>query len=574
MPINTVPLTNVEQLISRPVIQAVIEQVKEFTRMKNSMKIFYPGDSGIMQSAGSDISSNGENKAIFESGEYIHIEVTERVDEDEVGINPLSRHDVTPVFYDKDVGFMLRATLQRTEVTINFKYQSKSKSTVQRWRSNMITRMQQDAKTNLHTYNYSIAVPRQYQELISAIHFNREDCAPYGQSLAEYIRQCATDQSTILSNQSGENVELAFAYQETRVVGQFDFSAIPDEPEYDQGLGIWSISFPYKFNYQKPAEIIANYPIIVHNYLLPDRYIIPVESQGQFEAGERSNTLRQGYARDMERFEMNVVMDRTSQVGGHLRIPYYDDHPFSPPVNGYCTLFTVLNSIDEDNPKKIANLLEDLDDYMIDPDVAEFMEREGKRMLIPFHSVFHLNYHLWGAMTSSGLVLKPGLVLEHEIDRDPRDCHRVRLDICAAIHRLPYDVIERLRTNPKVFTKIIASLNKVLAVQPFLSELAEKREISRKDFNYVYALHNGILNNNLKDPRGGYNYGAGIAASPTDLTPPRLFPEVDISKIRETMAIFGSQSRQGLFLHGVVKKKDAHPQQVNQDDTGSSCGCA
>lgn len=555
MPINTVPLTDVEQLISRPVIQAIIEQVKTFTRMKNSMKVFYPGESGIMQSAGSDILSNGENKAIFEAGEYIHIEVTEKIDEDEIGINPLSRQDTPSVFYDKDVGFMLRATLQRVEVTVNFKYQSKSKSTVQRWRSNMITRMQQDAKTNLHTYNYSIVVPRPYQELIRAIHFNREDCRPYGQSLSEYLKMCSTDQSTLISNQDGSSIDLAFAHQDTRVVGQFDFSAIPDEPEYDQGLGIWSITFPYKFNYQKPAEIIANYPVLVHNYLLPDRYIIPVRSQGQHEAGESGNVQRNGYVRDMERFEMNSVMDRTSQIGGHLRIPYYDDHPFPPPVSGYGTLFTLLNSIDEDRPKQICDLREDLDDYMIDPDVFTFMEQEGQNILHPFRSIFHLNYHRWGMMSSTGLKIDKGLVLSHEDDRDPRDCHRVRLDVCVAVHRLPYEAIERLRKNPKTFVKVIASINRVLAVQPFLQVLAERRELSTKEFNYLFALHNGILNNNLKDPNGGYYYGEGMAASSSALTAPRNFPEVDIGKIKETMAVFGKQSREGLFVNGVINYK-------------------
>lgn len=533
MPIVTVPLKDVEQTITRPVIQQIIEQVRVNTGLKDSMKIFYPGDTGIMQSQGSSITSDNNNKAVFEASEILFVEVTEVPDEEELGINPMTRKDVPPIFLDGDVGFMLRPTTQRYNYTVNFIYQSKSKTSVTRWRTSMLTKLQQDARQWLLSFQYGMTIPDEYKDLITNIHKNREEVDPYGETLGDYLKRYCSDQTTIIGNQAGEEKELVFTKKDTRVVGQFDFGAIPDEPSYDQGQGLWSISFPFKFNWQKPAEIAANYPIAVHNAMLPDRFVIP-KSTHYANAGENFNTVRDGFVADMERFEMNTVMDVSARVGGHLRLPYFDDHSFPPSITSYSPVFSALCGLDPDDPTRIIDLANDLDDWRLDPIILDYLLSERDKIVRPYESVFYLNYHNWNFRNNSDIWMD-GSIMRSRNPLSLRDSHRVVFDICTSFSRMPFRVIDKLRANPKVFVKVIAAANEILGKLPALAALADRREITRSDFNYVYALVMGLSTGNLTGSLRPYYIDVGVNASVSALNPPRSFPEIDLRQVQESL---------------------------------------
>lgn len=524
MPNILIPIPSVSQTVSRPVYIDMIQQVQKLTNIDSKTKIFYPGDIQKMQTQGSGIDSD-ERFAIFNSDRYTFIEVEDNFDENALATTAVERSEHPPVFIDAKLGVEVKPVYATTSVTINFNYRCPSKSEALRWRDEARTRVSKMMELNLHKVSYHYQLPIDVIIILQEIHKKREAFLPHGQDFTEYVTSFADARLTLTGNIVGEHERLAIAETQTRIQGMYTWDALPEKAQRDDVTGTWSISFGYKFSFEKPIEVHIRYPIMVHNQLL-DPLFIEFTDKAYDTDKDIKNFSKSFHA--MHAFEMGTVMANRADKDYIIRIPGYDDYLIPDVRRGTGTVLIALTEIDL-NKRSIVNLRE-LGDYTIDPDILDFIANSEYPYIVKsYKSILNLSLYRNGFLASdSVMTCDSTLNLVATADLDLRNQHRVRLGICVDITLLDTRALTRLKAYPKAMVKIIGSMNELLKNHPDFNDLGNKKYLSGHDFSSVTSFLTGfriplgdgdsysqLPGGNIRDiafpnPRSPYNGSNGL----------------------------------------------------------------
>lgn len=503
MPNIALPLTSISQSVTRPVIFDIITQLQAITNIHPDTVIYYPGDSGKMQTAGASIDSDNTRHPVFSNKRIMFIDVEDDYDAEAVGTTAINREEHIPVFFDQALGLIITPVYATTNITINFKYRCDSKTEALKWRDDARMRASQLYEMHLHNIKYHYAIPMEVWEIVQEVHRKREANLPYGQSIVDYINSYATDRLTLVGDIAAHNVSLAVAETQARIQGIFGFDTLPEKPERDDTNGIWTVSFSYKFTYEKPIGCQLQYPIMVHNQLLENKYIDlrPTELDVYKVPKSFSKSF---YA--MNGFESSTMINAAKNSDAVLRIPPYDDYVLSNVSPGTGTVLLVLAEIDVDN-KSLFNLRE-LGDIALDDDILDFIKgSEYPYVARNYNSILQLTLYRDGYAAGEGsLVCDANLNISSPVVLDPRRQHRVRLSIVVDLAYLKKPAIDRLKRYPAAMVKIIGAMNELLRNHPDFNDLGDHAVVSDYAFNAVYQLVTGYP---LTGSPGNY-YGQGI----------------------------------------------------------------
>lgn len=503
MPNIVLPLTSVSQSVSRPVIVDIIQQVQKMTGISEDTNIFYPGDIQRMRSAGSGIDAKDRN-AIFSANRINFIEVEEDYDVEAVGTTAVTRPEHIPVFEDGKLQVCVRPVYATTNVTINFTFRTPSKSEALRWRDEARVRVSQMYDVNLHDVKYHYILPAGILTIIKQIYDKREAKHGYGQTFEQYVRSMSTDRLTLVSDQVGNNANLAISETQMRIQGMFTFDALPEKVERDDTTGTWQIQFGYRFSYEKPIEIHIRYPVMVHNQLLDDEYV-SFTNQG-YDPNKINKTFTASL-HAMNAFEMQTLVNARHKTEQIIRIPEYDDFIIPQVLTGTGSVLLALAEVDETNKRTLFNLRE-LGDFVIDDDILKFIqESEYLYLGKQYKSILNVSLYRNGYMASSGSLTCDGsLNIKATADLDPRNQHRVRLGIVTDLTLLPQEALKRAQKYPKAIVKLISAMNELLRYNPDFIKLADNPTITTADFSAMYSF----LTGHRMDMGPNVYYGPGI----------------------------------------------------------------
>jgi hypothetical protein len=252
MPNVSVTVPEIDQSVSRPVIFAIIEEVKNTTKIPDELSIFYPGDIQKLSNPGSMVGDRSERFARFASERRIMVEVEEDYDKEAVGTTVVSKEGNLPVFDDPKLGIIIRPIYTTSQVTINFVYRATSKNEVLRWRDDVRMNISRLRLIYLHSLTYHYPLPGEYLEVLKDVHDKREAVKGYGQTFEEYVTSMATNRMTLIGDLTNNTNRLVISETQSRVQGIFDFDTVPEKPQRDDESGYWTISFAYKFSYERP----------------------------------------------------------------------------------------------------------------------------------------------------------------------------------------------------------------------------------------------------------------------------------------------------------------------------------
>jgi hypothetical protein len=355
MPQFSYPIPDIYQMITRPVIVAIVKQIMDGTGIPASAFIEYKGEHGQTPTWRSFIDKSNPNT---EDGfgkmpfiEKVQVEVDENPLEDFLLSTPYHYPDNKRVWHDPNLNITLSPFYERAEYSINFTYRTPDKGTATQWRSNMMRRIKVKFTDMSMIARYQIIIPHLILNFLKQFWTMREAIAGYDDTWSEYFLNHRLQKLVKLVDQAGNNPEIALDETQLDILGSFQFTDVPKEERQDDG-SCYNISFSYKFRFDHPAGFVLKYPLTIHNQLVPQAF--RPDKPHRYDPHAILGNSSQSMSRYDEIIQQ-VGGKKNTIVGGHL-VPWFDDWSPDKGYHNTSPLLQLLCRIDADDPTNLMDL--------------------------------------------------------------------------------------------------------------------------------------------------------------------------------------------------------------------------
>lgn len=452
MPTVALEIPETYDSVTRPVTSGIVRDLINYFELPNDTSIRYMGSAGEVAQRGSQLADERSNLH-FPFGERVDVELTETYLEEGVLNTAVKRRDNNPVFLDEGLMVAMRPVYTKTEATISFRYRATNKTQAYKWRDALRRRMTQGTQALLHELIYHYPIPPVFHAILREVHGKRESVAGYGESFTQWLEKHYDPRMTVLSNLDGSRGAVAIPEKQIQVQGWLSFESEPDEPEKDREGDTWLLSFDYTFQYDKVTAMVIDYPIVVHNQLLDDKYLDLEKPYNPYDVPRRpsyTGRLNDSFSR------INYNPDTAFQG---VVMPDFDD--WRPSGNNFkeIPIVTSLIGVELDDPYQVVNLM-DLGDVSLTQSVINYLFRErrylGTYLASPFHVTF---YRGKTALSANSFYIDEDLNVRTREPLSPRDVHHVRLSIVTDLRNLSSRAQESLRRDPEVCFQVVDVLD-------------------------------------------------------------------------------------------------------------------
>lgn len=478
MPKRVYQNPGVLETITRPVVIDIARQMLEYTGLPGDTKIQYPGDAGIAFQPSSTISNDAEFNS-FSSQSQLQIQVEETYQQDRILSTAVYYPDSPFIFVDPETKVYVRPMYSPTDLALNITYRATDKDAAIRWRNDIRSRVSMNRESRIHQIRYSYLFDPMVIETLQFIQAMQENVAPYGRTFDEYVKLYADSRMRQLVTLAGTNPTWGVAETQGRVLGYFDFEGAPEEGQAVDGNAAWIIGFTYRIKYDKPIATVMDYPLMIHNQLIDERYrdlsLVPTEENHQ-----STYSLSSGALSHFENY-------RKSEKRGYPGVAIPDIDEFTP-APGSVPVFTtriatLLTSIDEDNPLKLLDLSDDLGDYALDPVIENFMRGEGNYLTQHGNSILNVSVYCDDVlMNRNHYYMDNNLVVWLKEQPDLRKVYHVRLAIYNNPIGLSQMAKDRLRKDCRAAFKLFEALNADIVTKGILTKCLINNTVPRQEF--------------------------------------------------------------------------------------------
>ncbi len=381
MPSFNITVPETVESVTRPVIYSIIETIKKYLLI-NDIRVIFPGDIGQWtQVSGNLTDKSRESK--FTSSRYILITVDESPVESNLNSTAVYYDENPPIILDKNIKLKVTPVYSLTNSLMTVKFITYNKDEALRWYYNVRTQLAKMQNIYINTVKYHYVLPFPLVDLIETIYKLTQSVAPTGLTYQQFVQNTFTSRATMVASLDGASKRLAIAETQTRLLGKFDFSPLPEKPELIDDIQAWVCSFVYNYTYQLPMSLNMFYPLMVHNQLLPEPYLEYDLDPYHYYSKEFSFPATLEALRDFEQYRM---FDRDPP----FRLPKIDDFIASTTIPGTKAIFYALIQLEESDLTFICNL-NDLDYITLDQHILDFI-KDGEYQYItqPYKSIFNV----------------------------------------------------------------------------------------------------------------------------------------------------------------------------------------
>ncbi len=455
----------IKESVTRPVVFDITRQLQEWTGLR-PQTILFAGDTEVAYQPGSTIDDEPAFN-VTAARELWQVRVKEEHQTDKLAATAVHQTDFPEYFIDDKLGLFLRPVYSPTILTLEFEYRSTDVNAARRWRDEIRAKVSTNRDVRTHIINYSYLVPKEYMPLLTHIHALRENQAGYGEDLDTYLANHFTSNVTQITNMGEQkgNDRWAIAEQQGRVMGQFEWAELPDEPQKQGDTTAYRQAFSYRIYYDAPIASSCDYPVLVHNQLIDTQYLF-FQPKDDFQTYE-SRSPRSVTA--LGAFEVDRLAKPTVKSG--LRLPEF--HEFYPKSVPRYTLQVLSGLVGIEAGKREIMNLNEIDD------VWEFREE----------FINHLKYdyqylNRYGESLVNVTVYDGSMPLHHSLfqvdadlnvvlnfDPDLRRTYYVRLSLLTDPSQLSEPAIDRARNNADGMILIGAALCPDIVKQGYLPQV-------------------------------------------------------------------------------------------------------
>lgn len=409
--------------IERNIVNSIIDSLTPMLSLPKGVRIDYYGETQVAHQPGSAVDDDKQQVRLSSDGK-ITVDVNDEYDEDSLIAEAIHEIEEPPHWVDPSLQFMLRPIRTKALMQLSFTYRAPTKSAANRFRNNIKMLATSGREMHLHELKYHIPIPLEFVILSGIIHKLRETQGGYGDTFGKYLKDhTVANLTTVTVN--GNKQRLVSAERMATAQGWFE-SIVTNKPERDDGYGTWTVSFDYYVSYQRVIGWSLDYPIMVHNQLLPPNVHDYEPSYHIDNLNANMGVLRHN-AHTMERLYTKANPD----ISG-ARVPYFDTWYTRNKPHSTIALMTVLVGLDNDNLTSVMNFSQ-VDPYEFNEDVYKFMLDEAPYMTSRYKSFFQLDLY------EGDYLLEPGnlratnvngeLVVTYNKPLDIRKQYHVRLSV-------------------------------------------------------------------------------------------------------------------------------------------------
>lgn len=445
MPIFISEVPELDLNVRRPVVDKIIRDLFDQTNIRpDELNIIQMGSADAIPALNSSMNQSVKKERL-NADTRIEVTISEEVTNK---INAPVRYNEYPmIFCDEDLFVQMKTSYKQTKNTIDVTFISKSRADALNWMNSIQRQVSQRSFNPIHTVEYYYPIPIQYMYALSKIHELREKIAPYNESFGKWLRDHFTDTMTTITNQAGTQIQFAIKEVQTNVIGYYEFSEDPPKPEKGNGETNWTVSFSYSFWYERPADCLIEYPIVIHNQIIPkeirddrkieDLYPLHYTLTNSGQAFANFNA----YNRPLQKFD---------KFTGNA-VPHFDDWFPSYFLPDYESMIRVASCVDPNNPKWVGSLL-DTDPYVYKEAIIKYMKDEYKWLNKRSENLFLISLHRFNQLyATDNLIIDNELNVFTKQDMGLRDMWHLDTDVCNDISVLSDRALEALGKHPDAF---------------------------------------------------------------------------------------------------------------------------
>lgn len=481
--------------IVRPVSLEVARHLAKMLNLPADISVILPGAAETTLWPRTALKDKDPGDSVtFGHGERLLVEVTENPVEDRILTTAVHLKENLPIFLDQVMGVRLYPVYSGTELTFNFTFRSPNRTDARKFRSEILSRTAAMREEILHELNYYYHVPYVFLHLLKHLHELRETTAGYDETFDQWIQGHIVDRATTVTDQIGHSQALAIRELQTNTLGAFQFIGTTEAEEKDKDSGTWNITFGYKFVFDQVINVVAEYPLMVHQSVVADQWRSQPWSSGELVDPDRRKRQPSLSRYAFDHF-VNVYTDHCKQrLTDGYTIPVYDEWRPDWVIPNTSTVFNAMVFIDPTAPTLLFELMEDLDGFKLNPDLREFILAEAPYMNVKGASIFDLRLYENEYPMDDGLlsVTTPDLVVISNATMDLRKRYHVRLALVNNLFTLGRAAWERLRGGGPAAVTILNALQFKLLGKAFEPQLLGGRWIRNEDLRLIAQRINDL----------------------------------------------------------------------------------
>lgn len=501
MPKLILPISDLDQLVTRPIVVQMLNQIKRETQLPADAIIWFPGEDGSTLQPQSTItgdqnfmSQEGSNQLNrMGTNSQITVEVQEEFDNAFTLTGPLFKPENLFIFKDPALGIFMKPNYRRTNVTLQIHYRAQSATQAANWRNLMQQRISGQADVRLYDLTYSFYVLPTYLTILRELYRLREKVAGYGDTFDQYLKGHLIEKATQITDLAGKTENLRWAIPETqiRVPGYWDFDGFPEKGTRDEKSGTWTATVAFQFAYDRPSTQVMFYPLMIHNQLLGKKWRPDMTSWEKTHANPGYSLT----AHSLRAFEGNLNHVPNTATEGY-RIPWFDEFVPDGIIPQTRNVVQALVSIDPLNPRALFSL-KDMGAFVLDPDIQAFLVGEAPYLNQVGQSVFSLVLYRGSTMMPDGtLAIDSDLNVSTPLTLDLRHVYHIRLALHYDLCGISPSAQQRLQRHCEAARKIIDALDGRIKFRPGLPICSSTDVMSRQDYVTMNARINARTSRN------------------------------------------------------------------------------
>jgi len=390
MPVLALTLDEVKKTICNSVIFKIIDDLKVKTKLPRDIPIIYNDDMDVAKTNLQDNAvSQSSTLPTVASQRRINIFAREEYNQDDIASTAVLQNNSFPIFRDNTNDIFINLVYIKVDYTLEVAYTSPSRTECIRWRDDIRARLSQMQSHMVHDVSYIVFLPTIVQDFISDMHENINRLAPI--DIVEYFRIHGDNRLRLYTDLNSNNPQIGLEEIQTRILGLYDFSPLPEEVEKDKETGTYTVKFNYKFSFDRPALVRIMYPIMVANKIVPSKYLEHITNPLNYLNQEKKKNLvytQSGHF--LSKFEAHRQLEYRINTDLPIRIPYFDNYQERKMFPGYAVQATILVDINEVDKRTLLNL-KDLKRYHIRDDILQYIINGEKNYITkPYQSFIYI----------------------------------------------------------------------------------------------------------------------------------------------------------------------------------------
>ena len=439
------------QSVVRPVTYSVLKSLFQQTGIDPNTPIAFNGQSETAIASGSLFDST-DRSVDFGGNDSLTVECNELFFEDTILGTAVMEREYPPVWQDTALGINILPVYADTDVTFTIQYRCQNQSDAIRWRDGIRRRISMDKAENLHNLNYHYPLSVEWLAILKHLHELRENVAGYKEDFGTYLKAKSSPKLTVYRTLAGGDSTFVIQEEQVGVLGHFDFTV---EPDLEQGntIGTWIASFDYIVRYQKPISTVMNYPLMVHNQLISDRYR---DTQVDYNSYLKS-ALPSNYTYHANGVLGDFETPNTAISG--VTVPDFDEWIPEQFIRATSSLFRIMLQWDTKNPTFVLNLGE-LGERNFTPEILNYIKSQRKAVTMPYKSAIVIQlYEGTRALNWDSIVVDEGLNVNTTFTPDLRKEYHLRVALVNDLSMVDLKSTDQLRQQGIACTQLLQALD-------------------------------------------------------------------------------------------------------------------